>query len=607
MSTSLPTTHAAPIRAELLLAELDSLLKGGASSEPAGRGPKPPKVLVVDDSQDYRSVVCRLLVENGYEVVEAFDGAEGLRRALADRPDLVLLDFDLPMMNGYELLLQLRGDFDLRKVPVIMIAGKGSRGAMKELPLHVSAFLEKPVPGFRVLEAVRGVLGLALDEPAGRHEIVLDPRPGSGTGTGGSKHDSLKGLQAAEGDLAEPGGKEHEEAGSSLEVRVHDSPLINCVNRILLSAVELGASDIHVEPQENEIKVRVRLNGALNPLCALPSSLGARLSARIKIISNLIITERRRPQDGQFRITAHGRKIEFRVSFLPSMHGEKIVMRVLGAGSKTALSEVGFNPRDLDCVEKAVQSQNGLILVTGPTGSGKTTTLYSMIAMLNKPDVNIMTAEDPIEYQIPGITQVHVKPAIGLTFEAVLRSLLRQDPDIMLIGEIRDLETAEIAVKASITGHLVLSTLHTNSAPAAITRLTQMGIKPYLAAASLRLVIALRLLKRLCPKCKIQVPLSEAEKRVLAEAELASLREIYRGVGCADCGQTGYAGRRPIFETMPIGTSAMRQLVLSSDGGESMTELAAREGMTSLRQAALNLAASGETSLSEALKIVLSA
>lgn len=602
MSTSLPTPNAAPIRAEFLLAELDTLIKGGASPEPAARGPKPPKVLVVDDSQDYRATICRLLEENGYEVIEAFDGAEGLRRALADRPDLVLLDFDLPMMNGYELLLQLRGDFDLRKVPVIMLAGKGSRGAMKELPLHVSAFLEKPVPGFRVLEAVSGVLGRALAEPAGRHEIVLGPKPG----TDGSARDPVKGPPAAEDFLIEPGGKE-EDAASGQEVHVHDSPLIDCVNRILLSAVELGASDIHVEPQENEIKVRVRLNGSLNPLCALPSALGARLSARIKIISNLIITERRRPQDGQFRISAQGRKIEFRVSFLPTLHGEKIVMRVLGTGKKTALSEVGFNPRDLECVEKAVQSQNGLILVTGPTGSGKTTTLYSMIAMLNKPDVNIMTAEDPVEYQIPGITQVHVKPAIGLTFEAVLRSLLRQDPDIMLIGEIRDLETAEIAVKASITGHLVLSTLHTNSAPAAITRLTQMGIKPYLAAASLRMVIALRLLKLLCPKCKLQVPLSEAEKKILAEPELASLREIYRGVGCADCGQTGYAGRRPIFEVMPIGTSAMRQLVLSSNDGESMAELAAQEGMTSLRRAALNLAASGETSLSEALKIVLSA
>lgn len=590
MSAPPPPPNAVPIRPEFLLAELGALIVHGASPD-AAASPKPPRVLVVDDDQDYRGTICRLLEQNGYEAIEAPDGAEGLRRALAERPDLVLLDFNLPLMNGYELLLQLRADFDLRKVPVIMIAGKGGRGLMKDLPRHVAAFLEKPVSGLRVLEAVFGVLGRERAAPVGRHEILLDPRPGTAA-------------RAAPDPLAELRAAAEDPAG--LEIQAQESPLIGHVNRMLQSAVELGASDIHIEPQENDIRVRVRLNGALSPLCTLPSALGARLSARIKIMSNLVITERRRPQDGQFRIMAQGRKIEFRVSFLPGIHGEKIVMRVLGAGKKTLLSEIGFNPRDLECVEKAIQSQNGLILVTGPTGSGKTTTLYSMIAMLNKPDVNIMTAEDPVEYQIPGITQVHVKPAIGLTFEAVLRSLLRQDPDIMLIGEIRDLETAEIAVKASITGHLVLSTLHTNSAPAAITRLTQMGIKPYLAAASVRMVVALRLLKLLCPSCKIQVPLSEGEKKILAEAELASMREIYRGVGCADCGQTGYAGRRPIFEVMPIGTSVMRQMIMSSNDGDTLAELAAQEGMSSLRRSALSLAASGETSLSEALKIVLS-
>ncbi|MCR4294063.1 MAG: ATPase, T2SS/T4P/T4SS family, partial [Elusimicrobia bacterium] len=418
MPIQLTTPKALPI-----MIGADAVPESGISA------PQPPKVLVVDDDHDYRGTVCGLLQENGYEVLEAFDGAEGLRLALAERPDLVLLDFNLPKMNGYELLLQLRGDFDMRKVPVIMIAGKGSRGLMKQLPLHATSFLEKPVSSLRLLAEIRGSVGRAETGKAGLHEILLDPKPGIAAR---SADDSLEGLQAAGDVLVEPGGKDDEDAASSQEIQVNDSPLINYVNRILLGAIQLGASDIHVEPQEHEIRVRVRLNGALNPLCTLPSALGARFTARIKIISNLVITERRRPQDGQFRITTQGRKIEFRVSFLPSMHGEKIVMRVLGAGKKTALSEIGFNPRDLDCVEKAVQSQNGLILVTGPTGSGKTTALYSMIAMLNKPDVNIMTAEDPIEYQVPGITQVHVKPAIGLTFEAVLRSLLRQDPDIML-------------------------------------------------------------------------------------------------------------------------------------------------------------------------------
>ncbi|MCM2304408.1 MAG: Flp pilus assembly complex ATPase component TadA, partial [Elusimicrobia bacterium] len=383
-----PPPSARAIRAEFLLAELDSMIAGGAPPDLAGAGAKLPKVLVVDGDRDCRGAVCRLLAENGHEVLEALDGAEGLRLALAERPDLVVVDFDLPRLNGYELLLRLRGDFELRKVPVVMVAGKGSRGLLKELPLHVSAFLEKPVSAFRLLEAVHGLLGRAPAGAAGRHEIVLDPRPGAAARPSG---DSLEGLRAAGDVLAEGDGADAEDAEPGPEIRAQESPLIDYVNRMLLSAVDLGASDIHVEPQENEINVRVRLNGSLNPLCSLPASLGARVAARIKILSNLVITERRRPQDGQFRIAGPGRKIEFRVSFLPGMHGEKIVMRVLGSGRKTALSEIGFNPRDLDCVEKAVQSQNGLILVTGPTGSGKTTTLYSMIAMLNKPDVNIMT------------------------------------------------------------------------------------------------------------------------------------------------------------------------------------------------------------------------
>ncbi|MDD5301554.1 MAG: ATPase, T2SS/T4P/T4SS family [Elusimicrobia bacterium] len=615
MSPQTPIPNAREINGDRLLAELDAFLAGtlGELEAAPARGPKAPKVLVVDDSHENRDVVRSLLEHNGYEVVEAANGAEGLRQAIAERPDLVLTDFNMPLMNGYELFLELRLDFDLRRVPIIMFMGAGNRKCLKEMGLHVSAFLEKPVSNRRLLDTVHAALGGAPAKPAASHEIVLDARPLRPAARPGRSSPemepmaSLEGLQEAGDVLIDTETVDEEERESGLEFLVQDSPLIKYVNRILLSAIQLGASDIHIEPQEKVINVRVRLNGSLSRLCTLPAALGARLSARIKIISNLVITERRRPQDGQFRITAQGKKIEFRVSILPGIYGEKIMMRVLGSGKlKAAPSEIGFNPRDLECVEKAVQSQNGLILVTGPTGAGKTTTLYTMIGMLNKPDVNIMTAEDPVEYELPGIHQVHVKPAIGLTFEAVLRSLLRQDPDIMLIGEIRDLETADIAVKASITGHLVLSTLHTNSAPATIARLTQMGIKPYLAAASLKMVVAQRLVKLLCPNCKLQVPISEAEKRMLTEEEVLPMREIYRGVGCSACGQTGYAGRRPIFEVMPIRTAAMRQMILSSNDVVSLTELAAQEGMTSLRQSALGMVASGETSLSEALKIVLS-
>ena len=276
----------------------------------------------------------------------------------------------------------------------------------------------------------------------------------------------------------------------------NDSPLVNRINKILVQAVEMGASDVHIEPQEKSIPVRVRVDGALRLLCRLPIALHTQVAARIKIMSNLIITERRRPQDGQVRAVIKGRKIEFRVSTIPSLYGEKIVMRILGGVKlKERLEELQLSPRDLEVCAKALQSPHGLLLVTGPTGSGKSTTLYTMVRQLNQPDVNIMTAEDPVEYELAGITQVPVRAAIGVTFEAVLRSFLRQDPDIMLVGEIRDLETAEIAVKAAITGHLVLTTLHTNSAPASVMRLTHMGLAPYLVSDSLKLIVAQRLVK----------------------------------------------------------------------------------------------------------------
>lgn len=577
--------------AERLISDLNRLIVAGVEEdrgEESARESSAPKILLVDDCADYRDVVRGLLENNGCQVVVAANGAEGLRQAIVERPDLVLVDFDMPQMNGYELVQELRIDFDLRRVPIIMCTGKANRSYLRGAPMHISDYLEKPISGYRLLESVNGALGRKLP-PAPAHQIVMDPRPGT----------------APPRREKEKGEAEEEEAG--LEALAQESTLVDCVNRILRDAVRLGASDIHIEPQESAISVRVRLNGSLNPLCTLPATLAARLSARIKILSCLVITERRRPQDGQFRFEADGKKVEFRVSVLPGVNGEKIVLRVLGAAKiKTASSEIGFNPRDLECFEKAVRSPNGLILVTGPTGSGKTTTLYTVLGMLNNPDVNIMTVEDPVECRLPGITQVQIKPGIGLTFDAVLRSLLRQDPDIMLIGEIRDSETAEIAVRASITGHLVFSTLHTNSAPASIARLTQMGIKPFLAAASLKMVVAQRLVKRLCPECKMRDSLGEGAKSLLTDEELSTLKDCYRGVGCCACGQTGYVGRRSIFEVMPIRTAAMRQLILSSNDIDLMTELAVNEGMTSLRRSALALAASGETSMNEALKIILS-
>jgi type IV pilus assembly protein PilB len=391
-----------------------------------------------------------------------------------------------------------------------------------------------------------------------------------------------------------------------LENLAEDSPLIQRVNKILATAVEMRASDVHIEPQETRVMVRVRVDGVLKQLTTLPISIHPRLTARIKIMSNLVITERRIPQDGQFRVQMRGQKIEFRVSTLPCLKGEKIVMRVLGQSKLNSdLAQLALNPRERHSVEAALKSPNGLILVTGPTGSGKTTTLYTMINVLNKPDVNIMTAEDPVEYEVPNVNQVKIRPAVGLTFESTLRAFLRQDPDVMLVGEIRDLETAEIAIKASITGHLVFSTLHTNSAPATITRLTHMGVAPYLVAASVKMVIAQRLVRKLCTHCKAAAALTEDDRSFLTDKEAGRLGQVYRPVGCHHCHQTGYSGRKPVFEVMPIETSEMRNMITTKTDVDELNRLAVREGMTSLREAALAEVEAGTTSIGEALKIMM--
>jgi len=393
---------------------------------------------------------------------------------------------------------------------------------------------------------------------------------------------------------------------AGLENLAADSPLIHRVNKILMAAVDMRASDIHIEPQESRVVVRVRVDGVLKQLTTLPISIHARLTARIKIMCSLNITERRLPQDGQFRVQMRGNRIEFRVSTLPCIKGEKIVMRVLGQSKLNAsLSQLDLAPRELHAVQGALKSPNGLILVTGPTGSGKTTTLYTMINVLNKPDVNIMTAEDPVEYEVPNVNQVKILTAVGLTFENTLRAFLRQDPDIMLVGEIRDLETAEISIKASITGHLVFSTLHTNSAPATIIRLTHMGVAPYLVAASVKLVIAQRLVRKLCKYCKAPGPLTEADKTFLTKEEIGRFTQIYHPVGCQHCHGGGYTGRKPVFEVMPIQSSAMRQLITSNYNVDMLNELATSEGMVPLRQAALAAVAQGVTSMQEALKIMM--
>jgi type IV pilus assembly protein PilB len=647
-------TPQAKIDTERLLAELDALIGGGV--RPARRAPEPaapaeesapppapapagqdaapdppaedpargpaPRILIVEDDKDYRKVVRYLFTTAGYRVTEAGNGAEGLRLARENPPDLALLDFEMPRMNGYELLQELRQREETRKVPVILLTGAANRRHLKELGLDIAKFLEKPMPNAELLAAVRGILGEAPPPSAAAPEDSAAAPAGAAAPDAGVAPEppapgpaAFEPAETAPADdtlesdgedlLIEEQKKEREEDAAGLDVLANDSPLVNRINRILVQAVEMGASDVHVEPQEKAILVRVRVDGTLRLLCRLPIALQAQVAARVKIMSNLTITERRRPQDGQIRAVIKGKKIEFRVSTIPALYGEKIVLRILGGAKlKESLEELKLSPRDLEAAAKSLRSPHGLILVTGPTGSGKSTTLYTMIRQLNQPDVNIMTAEDPVEYELAGITQVPVRAHIGVTFEAVLRSFLRQDPDIMLVGEIRDLETAEIAVKAAITGHLVLSTLHTNSAPAAIMRLTHMGLAPYLVADSLRLVVAQRLVRRLCRHCRTPAPASEEVARMVGPDAAERLAKAQTGRGCPHCSQ-GYAGRMPIFEVMEVRSPELRQLILTGAGVDQLYKQAESEGMTSLRQAALDAVAAGETSVDEALDILL--
>ncbi|PCI38503.1 MAG: hypothetical protein COB53_04680 [Elusimicrobia bacterium] len=401
-------------------------------------------------------------------------------------------------------------------------------------------------------------------------------------------------------------GNDHEEksrtqAEESIEID-DASPVARLISEFLEEAIQRKASDIHIEPQRSYVQVRVRVDGALQRLVRLPISVSERITARIKILSDLNITEKRLPQDGQFSYASpKGQKIKLRVSTLPSAFGEKVVLRLLSSNSLAVdLDTLGLSTRNRDLLKRVLQSESGLILTTGPTGSGKTTTLYTLLRTLNLPSRNIVTVEDPIEYEIDGLTQVQVNSKIGYTFEKVLRSFLRQDPNVMLIGEIRDIETAEIALKAAVTGHMVLSTLHTNDAPSAIQRLISMGLPPYLVAAATRLVIAQRLIRLLCPECKKEGSLTHEEESLLSLQEKTDLEQIYRPVGCERCHNSGYQGRRAIFEFMPVLSDRVRDLITQQASLDALAAASKKEGRESLRAEALRFLQSGRTSPEEA-------
>lgn len=382
------------------------------------------------------------------------------------------------------------------------------------------------------------------------------------------------------------------------DLGVNDVSAIGLVNRIVTEAIKLGASDIHVEPYERLFRVRYRIDGVLHEAHHPPVHSAKTVISRLKIMADLDIAEKRRPQDGRIRVTEGDRTIDIRVSTLPTDFGEKVVLRVLDKSQlRLSLESLGFEPEGLESFKRVLRLPFGMILVTGPTGSGKTTTLYAALNQINNPGVNITTIEDPIEYNLPGINQTNVRAEIGLTFAAVLRSILRQDPNVIMVGEIRDTETAEIAIRAALTGHLVLSTLHTNDAPSAITRLVDMGIEPFLVASSVKMILAQRLLRRLCAKC---IRPGHAAGTDYAGPGVTG-GTLYTTQRCNECNWLGYKGRTAVYEILPV-TDGLSDLISKNAGPSSIRQHLESQGFVTLRQAAMKKAESGETSLEEVLR-----
>lgn len=450
-----------------------------------------------------------------------------------------------------------------------------------------------------VLDAVKFITGCSVQPVISPEKAIQKAIDTYYEDTGGLDQ-ILKGLKEEDLEVIEQ--SEEIPTEQDLRSQVQDKPLVKLVDSIVADAIRRGCSDIHIETYERKIRVRYRLDGNLHEMSPLPFKYRAAIVSRIKIMADLDISERRLPQDGRIKVKFGDRAVDLRVSVLPTIFGEKVVMRILDPKSVNVdLTKLGFPEQSLKEFEKTIRLPFGMILVTGPTGSGKTTTLYSALKQINKTDINILTVEDPVEFNFEGINQVAVKSDIGLTFAASLRSFLRQDPDVIMVGEIRDSDTAEIGVRAALTGHLVFSTLHTNDAPSTIDRLIDMGIPNYLVASCVRLIMAQRMVRKICPNCKhqVQIPSETLQMLGLTDNEIKDLK-VYEGKGCAECNNTGYSGRTGIFEVMPM-SPAIERMILSKASSVEVREQAITEGMLTLRIAALEKLKKGITTVGEVL------
>lgn len=452
-----------------------------------------------------------------------------------------------------------------------------------------------------VLDAVKFITGCVV-QPVISPETAIEKAIEAYYDDSGGLSEIVKGLEE-DSDL-EVVEVEDIPTESDLLSAIQDKPLVKLVDSIISDAIRMGASDIHLEMYEKRIRVRYRVDGDLHEMAPLPFKYRAAIVSRVKIMADLDISERRLPQDGRIKVKTGGRTIDLRVSVMPTIFGEKVVMRILDPlALMVDMTKLGFREDDLTKFDKAIHLPYGIILVTGPTGSGKTTTLYSALKQLNRVDVNIMTAEDPVEFNFDGINQIAVRSDIGMSFARALRSFLRQDPDIIMVGEIRDTETAEIAIRAALTGHLVFSTLHTNDAPSSINRLIDMDIPYYLVASATRLIMAQRMARRICQSCKEEVNLTQQQVESLnAPKELLRNIRAFQGVGCRECNDTGKAGRTGVFEVMSI-SPQIEKLILEKAADTEIREAAIEEGMFSLRMSAIEKMKQGLIDLDEVFAV----
>ncbi len=561
--------------------------------------------------------IADILIEDGLLLPSQLEEAQELQKKQGGR--LLKLLTDNQYVTEQDMAISMgrcldKPPINLAKVrvpePIMNLVPKDMAKSYKLVPVAVL--------GNKLFVAMTDPMNvLALDDLRTRTKMDIIPM----IATERAVNEALSGVHTATGAIDEVMKKAAAEAAAEAEADVEvqgkqredidldrlaadseDGPVIRIVNLILVQALKDRASDIHIEPAEKSVRLRYRMDGNLIEASGPPKSLQLAIASRIKILAGLNIAERRVPQDGRFRIRVSGKEVDLRISFLPTVYGEKIVIRILDKGALTgSIDGLGLDETTLATFRKAIDAPHGMILVTGPTGSGKTTTLYSVLSELNRPEYNIVTVEDPVEYQLQGINQVAVKADVGLDFSSALRSILRQDPDIVMIGEIRDNETADIAVKAALTGHQVLSTLHTNDAAGAITRLDDMGIEPFLIASSVLLTCAQRLVRRICPNCREEF-LPEPEMFSRLDMESVEGDVFYHGGGCDRCKQRGYLGRAAIMEVLPV-SEAIRRLIIKRASAAVLKSQALSEGMKTLRLAGIDKAHEGVTSLEEVWKL----